>query len=263
MERRIKQADGDRQARHDFKELDEILALHGKDFIQRFAAGFHGFGENHLAHGADAFGTEEHVFGAAEADAFGAEIAGGAGFVGRFGIGADFHAARGIGPFQNGGEVAGEHRLLGGDAAPEDAAGGAINGDRFAFFHDDAERRHGSGFIVNAQAAGSHHAGLAHAAGNHRRMGKKAAARREHAFGGMHALNILGAGFAAHEDAGPVAEFELLGFGGIKHHLPRYGAGRCGKAGDEYLVGFRWHQGWDGGTGRASADRRAAPLPSW
>jgi hypothetical protein len=32
MERRIKQADGDRQARHDFKELDEIPALHGKNF---------------------------------------------------------------------------------------------------------------------------------------------------------------------------------------------------------------------------------------
>ena len=35
----------------------------------------------------------------------------------------------------------------------------------------------------------------------------------------------------------------MLGFGGIKHHLPRYGAGRCGKAGDKYLVGFGWIKG--------------------
>ncbi len=240
MERRIEQADGDGQARHDFKELDEILALHGENFIQRFAAGFHGFGKNHLAHGADALGAEEHVFGAAEANAFGAEIAGGAGFVWRFGIGADFHAARSIGPFKNRCEIAGEHRLLGGDAAPEDAAGGAINGDRLAFFHDDAERRHGSGFVIDAEATGPHYAGFPHAAGNHGCMGEKPAARGENAFGGVHALNILGAGFAAHKNAGAVAGFQLLGFGGIKHHLPRHGAGRGGKAGHKYLVSLRW-----------------------
>ena len=154
-----------------------------------------------------------------------------------------FHAARGIGPFQNGGEVAGEHGLLGGDVAPEHAARGAINGDRLAFLHNNAKGRHGARFIINAKAAGPHHAGLAHAAGNHRRVGEKPAARGQHAFGGMHALNILRAGFTAHKYARPVARLKLLGFGGIKHHLARNSAGRCGNAGYEYLVGFRCIKG--------------------
>ena len=95
MERRIEQPDGDRQARHDLEQLDEILALHGQDLGQRGAAA--GFSLSariisRMAH--DAVGIEEHVLGAAEADAFGAEIARGAGIERGFGIGAHFHAAR-------------------------------------------------------------------------------------------------------------------------------------------------------------------------
>jgi hypothetical protein len=41
---------------------------------QRGAAAGLVFGQDHLAHGADALGVEEHVLGAAEADALGAEL---------------------------------------------------------------------------------------------------------------------------------------------------------------------------------------------
>ena len=51
-------------------------------------------GQDHLAHRDDAVGIEEHVLGAAEADALGAEFARGAGIERRLGIGAHLHAAR-------------------------------------------------------------------------------------------------------------------------------------------------------------------------
>ena len=78
VQRRIEQPDRDRQALHDLEQLDEIRALHRQQLRQRGAAGLLVLGEDHLAHGADAGLLEEHVLGAAKADAFGAELDGGA-----------------------------------------------------------------------------------------------------------------------------------------------------------------------------------------
>ena len=47
MERRIKQADRHRQARHDAEEFHEILALHGQDFLKGPAASGFGVGTDH------------------------------------------------------------------------------------------------------------------------------------------------------------------------------------------------------------------------
>ena len=74
MQRRIEQPDGHRQALHDFEQFDEIGALHRQQFRQRGAARLLVLGEDHLAHGADAGFLEEHVLGAAQADAFSAEL---------------------------------------------------------------------------------------------------------------------------------------------------------------------------------------------
>ena len=73
VERRVEQADGDRQAAHDPEQLDEIVALHGQDLGQRRAPALDGLGHDHLAHGDDALAIEEHMLGAAEPDALGAE----------------------------------------------------------------------------------------------------------------------------------------------------------------------------------------------
>ncbi len=37
MKRRIEQTDGDRQAPHDFEDIDEVLPLHGQDLGERRA----------------------------------------------------------------------------------------------------------------------------------------------------------------------------------------------------------------------------------
>src|SRR3546814_10647185 len=75
MQRRVEQADGDRQARHHAENLGEIAALLGEQFRKRGAAPVLAVGEDHLAHRGDARGVEEHMLGTAQPDALGTEIA--------------------------------------------------------------------------------------------------------------------------------------------------------------------------------------------
>src|SRR5680860_713435 len=73
MQRRVEQANGHRQARHDLEQRDEILALRRQELGQGLAARLRRVGKDHLAHSEDAALLEEHMLGAAEPDAFGAE----------------------------------------------------------------------------------------------------------------------------------------------------------------------------------------------
>ena len=92
VQRRIEQADGDRQPLHLAEDADEITLLHGQDLGQGLLAPFQLFGQDHLTHGRDPLGIEEHMLGAAEADPFGAEFAGHLGVMGGIGIGADLQS---------------------------------------------------------------------------------------------------------------------------------------------------------------------------
>ena len=127
----------------------EILALIGQQFGQRLLPVFGLFGENHLAHGIDAVALEEHVLGAAEADAGGAERDGVGRLLGVVGVGADLQA-RGLGaPFHELREILVGLALLrlerfldqhlddfrgsGLDLAGIDVAAGAVDGEEIAF----------------------------------------------------------------------------------------------------------------------------------
>ena len=132
VQRRIEQADGDRQARHDLEQRDEILALEGQQLGQRGAAAGLVIGHDHLAHRADARRVEEHVLGAAKADALGAEFARGLGVQRGFRIGAHLQAADLVGPAHQRAEIAGQLRLDHLHRAREHLAGRAVEGDDFA-----------------------------------------------------------------------------------------------------------------------------------
>ena len=80
------------------KTPTKSAALHGQQFLQRGAAVFLVVGENHGAHVRQAVLGEEHVLGAAQADAFGAERARLDGIARNVGIGANPHAAERLGP---------------------------------------------------------------------------------------------------------------------------------------------------------------------
>ena len=110
VQRRVEQADRDRQAAHDLEQFGEVLALHREKLGERGATALLVVGENHLAHRHDPLAVEEHVLGAAKADAFGAERAGGARV--RRGLGVGAHLIRlTIRPGHERREIAGHLRL--------------------------------------------------------------------------------------------------------------------------------------------------------
>ena len=122
MQRRVEQTDGDRQPLHDLEQLGEVAALHRQDLGERRAARLLRIGEDHLAHREDAVGIEEHVFGAAQSDALGAELQSGARIRRRVGIGAHAELAHLVGPGHQRAELARQFRLdhlAPGRAAPD------------------------------------------------------------------------------------------------------------------------------------------------
>src|SRR5579863_5989951 len=127
VQRRIEQANGDRQRLHRLEETDEIGALHGQQFLECGAAIFLVVGQNHGAHVLNAVFGKEHVLGAAKADALGAEQARVFGVARDVGVGANTKAANRIDPAHELDQIG----IVGlslkcFEAALDDAAGGSV-----------------------------------------------------------------------------------------------------------------------------------------
>ena len=232
VQRRVEQADGHRQPGHDGEQLAEILPLERQQTRQRGAAAGFGVGDDHLADRQDALRVEEHVLGAAEADAFGAELAGGFGVHRGFGVGAHAHAAVLVGPFHQGAEIAGHRRLDHRDGADEDLAGGAVQGDRLAGADELAAGGQHLAVVVDADAAGAGDAGPPHAAGDHRGVAGHAAAGGQDALGGVHAVDVFRAGLDADQDDRLALGGAGFGLVGAEHH----GAAGRARAGRQALA---------------------------
>ena len=105
VQRRVEQADGHRQALHRPEDAVEVLALERQQLGQVLLA-LGGVGRHdHVAHVRQALLLHEHVLGAAEADALGAELAGLLRILRRVGVGAHLQAAHLVGPAQYGVDV--------------------------------------------------------------------------------------------------------------------------------------------------------------
>ena len=89
MQGRVEGADGRRQALQFAEDAGEIVALVRQQLGQGLLAVLHVVGQDHLAHGVNTISLEEHVLGAAQADADGAEGDGVGGLFGGIGVGAD------------------------------------------------------------------------------------------------------------------------------------------------------------------------------
>ncbi len=59
---------------HGPEDAGEVVALHRQQLRQRLLAAGRVVRQDHLAHRRDALAAEEHVLGAAQADALGAEL---------------------------------------------------------------------------------------------------------------------------------------------------------------------------------------------
>ena len=74
VQRRVEQPHRHRQPAHRPEDADEVLALEREQDVVRRLLLRLGLGEDHLPHGSDPLLAEEHVLGAAEADALGAAV---------------------------------------------------------------------------------------------------------------------------------------------------------------------------------------------
>ena len=264
VQRRIEQPHGDGQPGHDLEQLLEIGALHRQDLGERGAAPGGVFGEDHLAHGEDALGVEEHVLGAAQADALGAELARLTCIARGVGVGAHAQPALGVGPAHERGEGAGQLRLAHLGAADDHLPGAAVDGDDVALVQRRASRPAcvpALASMRSAPAPDTH--GPAHATRHDRGVAGGAAARREDADGGVHAVDVLGARLGAHEDDLAAARALGLGVVGGEDDLARGRAGRSGQAGGQHVllrVGIerRVQQ-----LIERRRRRRASPPPAW
>ena len=98
VQRRVKQADRNRQPSHHFKNCRKILALFRQQFVERDTAPLFVVRQDHLAHSSNPRSVKEHMLRPAQANALRAEIARGLRIGRRFGVGAYLHPAASIGP---------------------------------------------------------------------------------------------------------------------------------------------------------------------
>ena len=136
VQRRVEQADRDRQAVHRLENAEVVAHLHLEELRQLRVALVLVLGEDvvlddHLPL------AEEHVLGAAQADALRAELAAERRVVRRVGVGAHAHRAELVGPRQDRVEVAGDLRLDQRDGAEHDDAGRTVDRDDVALVQLD------------------------------------------------------------------------------------------------------------------------------
>ena len=112
VQRRIDGADRDRLAVHRLEDAVEVVALHRQQLGERRPAILLVVGEDHPLHDRNAPLAEEHVLGAAQADAARAEGIRELRLVGLVGVGADAHSAVLVRPRQDLHEPPVDVRLL-------------------------------------------------------------------------------------------------------------------------------------------------------
>ena len=133
MQRRVEEPDRHRQAGHGPEDPLEVGLLEGEQPVESAAASAFVVSEDHLLHDRQALLAEEHVLGAAEADALRAELTCPRRVLGRVGVRADLQPAQLVRPAEDGLEVLVHLRRDERDLADVDVARAAVDRDHVAF----------------------------------------------------------------------------------------------------------------------------------
>ena len=189
MERRVEQADRHRQTVHGAEDPDEVVPLERPELLERGAARRLVGGHDHLADDRDPIGREEHVLGADEPDALGAELARALGVVRGVSVGAHAEPFRAVAvrPGQELADLVAQLALDRLDRVEEDLARPAVDGDPVTLTDDATADLEDPAMLVHDDFAGADHAGLAHPDGDDGRVRRPAAARGHDALRGVHA----------------------------------------------------------------------------
>src|SRR5271156_372710 len=241
MQRRIDQADGDRESVHGFEDADEVATLERKQLVQRLDASLPIVRQDHLLNGTLALVTlfgmleigEEHVLGAAQPDALGTEFASFARILRRVRIGADAQATDAIGPLHQYFVRLGQGRHNQWHRAFVDHAFTAVESDPLAFFNGLAACRHFLRRVVDFQFLRANDATLAPATGHHGGVTGLAARGGEDALRDRHATDIFGAGLATHQNNFLTFGGPSFGFVGGENYFTDCGAGNSVDAGGD------------------------------
>ena len=237
---RIDQADDHRQAVHGPEQAFKVGALEGQQLVQRFLALLGGFclvcerlGQDHLLDDRQAFGLEEHVLGAAEANALGAEAARPLGVARVVGVRPDLETAEAVSPGQELAQIGvaqvRHHRR---DLPGEDLTGRAVDRDPVAFLVDLSADGHLLGLHIDVKGCHSDDSRLAELASHEGSVGGPAALAGQDAVGRQHAMDVRRARLRADHD-----HLLLLLFGPLLRQVGGKGDLADGRAGRHVQAG--------------------------
>ena len=235
MQRRVEQADRDRQPGHRLEQALEVLGLQREQLGERGAAVLAVLGHDHRLHLRLAVGGHEHVLGPAQADPLGAELARLARVLGRVGVGAHAEPAVRVRPAEDAVEVGvdlglGERDVVGGHAA-----GRAVDRDQVALAQDRVADAQLARLEVDPQRGGAGDARLAHPARDERGVRGLAALGGEDPLRGEEAVHVVGLGERADEHHGTAALRPVDRVVRREDDLALGGAGRGGDARGEHV----------------------------
>ena len=256
MQRRIEQTYGAGAAFERLENAHEVLALQRQQLFERLAVLLHGIQigrnlltgflqlsqildlvlglelldglghENEAAEADNAIAFEEHVLGAAEADAFGAELDRHGRVMRRIRIGADLQLAVLVGQGHDLTERSGQLGIDRINLAEVDRTGRPVQRNPVALLDGLTAGDELALLIVHGHITGTGYAAGSHAARHHSGVRGHATTRRQDALGHRHAADILGAGLDATENNGTPHLGPQLSLFSAEHHLPRCGARR-------------------------------------
>ena len=231
MQRRVEEPDGHRQAVHRVDDRRKVGLLHHVEFVQDLALVGRVVAEDQSADQLEPLFGQEHVLGAAQPDAVGAEVTRVRSVVGGVGVGAntDPSGPDQVGPAQQRLELRRRGTGRCDDRALDHVAGPAVDRDLGAL---------GVEGVADADAAvdhhdltGADHGGNAPAASDDCSVAHQAATGGEDAAGGLHSEHVVGGRLGAYEDDVEPAIGRLDGCLGARHDAPRRRARRRGEAG--------------------------------
>src|SRR6185369_15047672 len=223
---RVEEPDGYGQSLHLPEDAEEIPFLHRQDLGKSLQSSFQVFRQDHFAYGSDPVRIEEHMFGTAEADAFGAEFTGDPGIVRGVGIRTDLHRPDAVNPAHQGAEIARHLRGDGRHFAEDHFAGRAVQGYDIPFLdHLTVARRKLLSGVVDLYVAAAGNAAFSHAAGNNGGVRGHAAAGGKYSLCGMHPVDVFRACFHSHQNDLHAGLGRCLGFIGSEDD----GSGGCSR----------------------------------
>ncbi len=226
MQRRVEQADRDGQARHRLEDALEVRLLVREQLVERAAPLVLARGHDHLADDREPVLRHEHVLGAAEADALGAELARLGRVLGRVRVRAHLQAPHVVGPAEDRLEVLVDLRRDELDGAEHDAARAAVDRDHVTLGELVAVERRSPRRRVDRERLAAGHARLAHPARDDRRVRGHATVGGQDPLRRDHPVDVVRGRLPADEDHA-VAVLPALGRRvGVEDDLPRGGARR-------------------------------------